>query len=51
VTWDGTDFAFDAVHTGTEHVVAIVDDVKGVDVPGCGRMVRHLPALALAVAL
>ena len=46
VTWDGTDFAFDAVHTGTEHVVAIVDDVDGVDVPGCGRMVRHLPALA-----
>jgi diaminopimelate epimerase len=46
VTWDGTDFAFDAVYTGTEHVVAIVDDVNGVDVPGCGRMVRHLPALA-----
>jgi diaminopimelate epimerase len=46
VTWDGTGFAFDAVHTGTEHVVAIVDDVDDVDVPGCGRMVRHLPALA-----
>lgn len=46
VTWDGTGFAFDAVHTGTEHVVAIVDDVNDVDVPGCGRMVRHLPALA-----
>ena len=46
VMWDGTDFAFDAVHTGTEHVVAIVDDVGDVDVPGCGRMVRHLPALA-----
>lgn len=46
VTWDGTSFAFDAVHTGTEHVVAIVADVDDVDVPGCGRMVRHLPALA-----
>jgi diaminopimelate epimerase len=46
VTWDGTGFAFDAVHTGTEHVVAIVGDVDGVDVPGCGRMVRHLPTLA-----
>jgi diaminopimelate epimerase len=46
VTWDGTGFAFDAVHTGTEHVVTIVDDVNDVDVPGCGRLVRHLPALA-----
>ena len=46
VTWDGTDFTFDAVHTGTEHVVAIVDDVDDVDVPGCGRLVRHHPALA-----
>jgi diaminopimelate epimerase len=46
VTWAGTGFAFDAVHTGTEHVVAIVADVDDVDVPGYGRMVRHLPALA-----
>jgi diaminopimelate epimerase len=46
VTWDGTGFTFDAVYTGTEHVVAIVGDVDGVDVPGCGRMVRHLSVLA-----
>ena len=46
VTWDDIGFAFDAVHTGTEHVVAIVADVGDVDVPGCGRMVRHLPDLA-----
>lgn len=46
VTWNGTGFAFDAVHTGTEHVVTIVADVGDVDVPGCGRMVRHLPDLA-----
>lgn len=46
VTWDGTDFAFDAVHTGTEHVVTVVDDVNDVDVPGCGHLVRHHPALA-----
>ena len=46
VTWNGKDLAFDAVHTGTEHVVAIVDDVDDIDVLGCGRIVRHLPALA-----
>jgi diaminopimelate epimerase len=46
VTWEGTSFAFDAVHTGTEHMVTIVDDVDDVDVPGCGRLVRHHPALA-----
>ena len=46
VTWDGTDYAFDAVHTGTEHVVAVVDDVNDVDVPGCGCLVRHHPVLA-----
>jgi len=46
VRWDGTDFTFDAMHTGTEHVVTIVDDVNDVDVPGFGRMVRHHAALA-----
>lgn len=46
VTWAGRTFAFDAVHTGTEHVVAIVEDVDAVDVPGCGRLVRHHPSLA-----
>jgi diaminopimelate epimerase len=46
VTWAGKDFAFDAVHTGTEHVVAIVDDVDDIDVPGCGRLVRRHPSLA-----
>lgn len=46
VRWDGTDLAFDAVHTGTEHVITIVDDVDKVDVAGCGRMVRHHAALA-----
>jgi diaminopimelate epimerase len=34
------------VHTGTEHVVTVVDDVNDVDVPGCGHLVRHHPALA-----
>jgi diaminopimelate epimerase len=46
VTWDGKAFAFDAVHTGTEHVVAIVDDLDDLDVPGCGRFVRHHRSLA-----
>jgi diaminopimelate epimerase len=41
VTWDETSFTFDPVHTGTGHVVTIVDDVNEVDVPGCGCMVRH----------
>ncbi len=46
VTWDGKDVTFDAVHTGTEHVVAIVDEVDEIDVPGCGRLVRRHPSLA-----
>ena len=46
VRWDGTGFTFEAVHTGTEHVITIVDDVDNVDVAGCGRMVRHHAALA-----
>ncbi len=46
VTWEGEAIAFDAVHTGTEHVVAIVDDVDGIDVPGYGRLVGRHPALA-----
>ncbi|PZG31049.1 diaminopimelate epimerase [Spongiactinospora gelatinilytica] len=32
---------FASVDTGTEHVVAIVDDVEDIDVPGWGRLVRH----------
>lgn len=46
MTWDGEDFVFDAVHTGTEHVVGIVDDVDDIDVPGCGHLVRCHPSLA-----
>jgi diaminopimelate epimerase len=41
VGWEETVFGFDAVHTGTEHVVAVVADVDKVDVEGCGRLVRH----------
>ncbi|MFG2996268.1 diaminopimelate epimerase [Streptomyces sp. NPDC048340] len=37
---------FDSVHTGTEHVVAIVDDVDAVDAALIGRLVRHHEALA-----
>jgi len=37
---------FDAVHTGTEHVVALVGDVDAVDVEGLGRLVRNHPGLA-----
>ncbi|MEU6653378.1 diaminopimelate epimerase [Streptomyces sp. NPDC046900] len=37
---------FDSAHTGTEHVVAIVDDVDAIDAVVAGRIVRHHPALA-----
>jgi diaminopimelate epimerase len=37
---------FDAVHTGTEHVVAVVNDVDSIDAEACGRLVRHHPDLA-----
>jgi diaminopimelate epimerase len=39
-------FTFDAVHTGTEHVVALVEDVDAVDVEEIGPKVRHHRALA-----
>ncbi|MFF1570345.1 diaminopimelate epimerase [Streptomyces sp. NPDC058293] len=37
---------FDSAHTGTEHVVAIVEDVDAIDTEATGRLVRHHPALA-----
>ncbi|MFJ8190884.1 diaminopimelate epimerase [Streptomyces sp. NPDC096094] len=37
---------FDSAHTGTEHVVAIVDDVDAVDAVMIGRLVRHHADLA-----
>jgi diaminopimelate epimerase len=44
--WKGRPFWFDSAHTGTEHVVAVVPDVDGLDAEAVGRMVRHHPALA-----
>lgn len=46
VVWNGRLLQFDSAHTGTEHVVAIVDDVAGIDAEGCGRVVRHHARLA-----
>ncbi|MFJ2955094.1 diaminopimelate epimerase [Streptomyces sp. NPDC087270] len=43
---DGRPFWYDAAHTGTEHVVAVVPDVDRVDTDRCGRMMRHHPQLA-----
>jgi diaminopimelate epimerase len=37
---------FDSAHTGTEHVVAIVDDVDAIDAVLVGRLIRHHPDLA-----
>ncbi|MDK1342029.1 diaminopimelate epimerase [Streptomyces sp. 378] len=37
---------FDSAHTGTEHVVAIVDDVDTIDAVTVGRLVRHHAGLA-----
>jgi diaminopimelate epimerase len=37
---------FDSAHTGTEHVVAVVDDVDAIDAELVGRLVRHHPDLA-----
>ncbi|MYT33314.1 MULTISPECIES: diaminopimelate epimerase [unclassified Streptomyces] len=37
---------FDSAHTGTEHVVAVVDDVDVIDAVTVGRIVRHHPDLA-----
>lgn len=44
--WHGRPFWFDSAHTGTEHVVAIVEDVDAIDAEACGRLVRHHPRLA-----
>ena len=44
--WQETRLRFDAVHTGTEHVVALVDDVDAVDVDRLGSLVRYHDALA-----
>ncbi|WP_435137307.1 diaminopimelate epimerase [Actinacidiphila sp. bgisy144] len=44
--WQETRLRFDAVNTGTEHVVALVDDVDAVDVDRLGPLVRHHDALA-----
>ena len=37
---------FDSAHTGTEHVVAVVDDVDAIDAVIVGRLVRHHADLA-----
>ncbi|WP_328742213.1 diaminopimelate epimerase [Streptomyces caniferus] len=37
---------FDSIHTGTEHVVAIVDDVDAIDAEFVGRLVRNHEVLA-----
>ncbi|MFE3506320.1 diaminopimelate epimerase [Kitasatospora sp. NPDC059160] len=44
--WGGRPFWFDSAHTGTEHVVAVVNDVDGLDAEACGRLMRHHPKLA-----
>jgi diaminopimelate epimerase len=46
VTFGGRSFLFDSAHTGTEHVVAIVEDLDNMDVEGCGRLIRNHPDLA-----
>ncbi|MGW3669270.1 diaminopimelate epimerase [Streptomyces sp. NPDC005141] len=46
VVLDGRPIWFDSVHTGTEHVVAVVPDVDDVDAVVYGRLVRNHPALA-----
>lgn len=42
----GSVLRFDAAHTGTEHVVAIVPDLESIDVESIGRRVRSHPDLA-----
>ncbi|MGR8012214.1 diaminopimelate epimerase [Streptomyces hypolithicus] len=43
---NGRPFWFDSAHTGTEHVVAVVEDVDSIDAEVCGRLVRNHPDLA-----
>ncbi|WP_367043933.1 diaminopimelate epimerase [Streptomyces sp. Je 1-332] len=37
---------FDSAYTGTEHVVAVVDDVDAIDTATVGRLIRHHADLA-----
>ncbi|MFE2060901.1 diaminopimelate epimerase [Streptomyces sp. NPDC059467] len=46
VVINGRPIWFDSAHTGTEHVVAIVDDVDAIDALTVGRLVRHHADLA-----
>lgn len=46
LVWNGHALSFDSAHTGTEHVVAVADDVDSLDVEECGRLVCHHPLLA-----
>lgn len=46
LVWNDRALSFDSAHTGTEHVVAVVDDVDSLDVEECGRLVCHHPDLA-----
>ncbi|MFI1888287.1 diaminopimelate epimerase [Streptomyces jumonjinensis] len=43
---NGRPFHFDAAHTGTEHVVAVISDLETIDTEVVGRLVRHHPRLA-----
>ena len=44
--WDGRPMWFDAIHTGTEHVVAVVRNVGEIDAEACGRLARYHPDIA-----
>lgn len=46
LVWNGHALRFDSAHTGTEHVVAVVDNVDSLDAEDCGRLVRQHPSLA-----
>lgn len=46
VVWGGRPLWVDSAHTGTEHAVAILEDVDSIDAAGCGRLIRHHPDLA-----
>jgi diaminopimelate epimerase len=46
MVWNDRALSFDSAHTGTEHVVAVVDDVDSIDAEACGRLVRNHPRLA-----
>jgi diaminopimelate epimerase len=50
VAWEGAVTAFDAINTGTEHVVGIVADATCIDVENYGRLVRFDDALQPAGA-